>query len=790
MFSLLSIRNKIILSFLLLIVLMGAVFAATSYFRIRRTMHHEIEKRGIEVSKTFSQMVTPYIFDSDYVAIIDNTRELIDDSDIRKVAILDIHGKIWLSTQKKDTAVSTNEPFFADIISNKRSNFRHIAAYGHKSLEIVTPIMALGQVAYLLKIEISLDGLEKQAASRIREAMTISALMTVLATLAGALVARLVLGPLHNLVQGTHEIARGNFSHRIAVTSGDELGELSRSFNLMAGNLEQELSARKQIEQNLQDHKEQLERTVLARTAELRRTNIKISEEINQHKQTEKALRESEERYRRFSEVTIDGIVFHNQDGIVDINETFTEIFGYGDEELCGKTLIDSLCLPQNTDITGNNFIETVAVRKDGTSIHIEMLSRVLADANKLLWVTSLRNINDRKLLETKLQQAQKMESIGLIAGGVAHDLNNILTGIVGYPELLLMDLPETSPLRVPMEMIKDSGLRASAVVADLLTIARGAVSIRELDNVNDLIKEYMHSPEHARITRKHPGITITTDFQADLWNMYCSPVHVRKSIMNLISNAVDAIGEQGRIVVITKNEIVKHYQNDKQSLRQGEYVVIRVVDSGTGIADEDIQHIFEPFFSRKKMGSTSGSGLGLTVVWNTAQDHEGAVFVAKDHPGTIFSIYFPATRQQTEPRPVAGKLKDLYGQGERLLIVDDDERQQIICSQILKTLGYKVEVVASGEEALKYLATNPVDLLILDMILGAGMNGRQTYAGVKKILPELKTIIVSGFSADAEVKEAQRLGAGRFVKKPYTIAQIGMAIKEALTPSELVFPP
>ena len=148
-----------------------------------------------------------------------------------------------------------------------------------------------------------------------------------------------------------------------------------------------------------------------------------------------------------------------------------------------------------------------------------------------------------------------------------------------------------------------------------------------------------------------------------------------------------------------------------------------------------------------------------------------------EQHFAFIFQQHVNVLRTQ----PMAGKLNDLHGNGERLLIVDDDEQQQIICSQILKSLGYKVNVVASGEDALEYLKTNTVDLLILDMILGQGMNGRQTYAGVKKTLPDLKAIIVSGFSADAEVKEAQRLGAGRFVKKPYTISQIGTAIKETL---------
>jgi len=777
----LSIRKKIIFSFLVLIILMGSVLTLTSYLRIIKAMHHEIEKRGIEVSKTFSQMVTPYIFDWDYVTIIDNTDELINNSDIRQVTILDVDGKPWLTTQKEQAKISTSTPFYQNIINNKVLDYRQVEVSGHKFLEIVTPITALGKVVYLLKIEISLKSIEQEAASRIREAMGIGAIMVVVSTILGGFLAGLLTQPLDNLVQGTNEIARGNLSHRMAATSVDEIGKLSKSFNLMAHNLEQELSARKQIEKDLQEHKAHLEKTVWARTTELRRTNIRLLEEIEEHQETENALRESDERYKRFSEVTIDGIVFHNQHGIIDVNETFSKIFGYLAEDLQGKTLADTLRLPKDTDIVSNNFIETVGVRKDGIQIHIEMLSRVLEDHDSQLLVTSVRNINDRKLLETRLQQAQKMESIGLIAGGVAHDLNNILTGIVGYPELLLVDLPQESPLRAPLEMIKNSGIRASEVVSDVLTIARGAASVRELVNLNHLIQEYMGSPEHLRIAQKHPGITVETELQADLWNMHCSPIHARKSMMNLISNAAEAIGDVGKIVVATSNECIDTPGNGKQNLKAGEYVVVRVSDSGPGISDDDLQHIFDPFFSRKKMGPTSGSGLGLTIVWNTVQDHEGAVFVENTTTGTTFCLYFPATRANIEMQPVTGQLKDLYGNGERLLVVDDDAQQQVICSQILKSLGYDVNVVASGEEALEYLKMHTADLLILDMILGKGMNGRQTYAGIKKTLPDLKAIIVSGFSADTEVKEAQRLGAGRFVKKPYTISQIGVAIKETL---------
>ena len=404
----------------------------------------------------------------------------------------------------------------------------------------------------------------------------------------------------------------------------------------------------------------------MARTTELRETNIRLLEEIEKQQKTEKALRESEERYKRFSEVTVDGIVFHNQNGIIDVNGTFNKIFGFLMEDLEGNTLVDCLCLPKDTNIFSNNFIETVGVRKDGIPIHIEMLSRILEDHDNQLLVTSIRNINDRKLLETRFHQAQKMESLGLIAGGVAHDLNNILTGIVGYPELLLVNLPQDSSLRAPLEMIKNSGVRASEVVADLLTIARGAASVRELVNLNHLIKEYLSSPEHIRIAQQHSGVTIETDLKTDLWNLYCSPIHVRKSIMNLISNAAEAVGNMGKIVITTSNAYIDKPSGETQTqnLKEGLYVVVRVSDSGPGISDEDLSHIFDPYFSRKKMGPTSGSGLGLTVVWNTVQDHEGAVFVEKIENGTTFCMYLPATRESIETQSVVGKPDDLYGNG------------------------------------------------------------------------------------------------------------------------------
>lgn len=758
--------------------MMGCVFVAIFYHRIIETMHKEIEKYGIEVTKTFTGMVTPYIFESDYVTIIDNTDELIQNSDIRSITILDMNGVAWLTTENQKTTVTITAPFYQDIIKNKALGYRQVGPKGHRSLELVNPITALGEVVYLLKIEFSLENIENEADARIREATLIVCIMIGVAMGLGGFLSRLLIEPLHSLVRGTNEIARGNFSHRIEVTSNDEIGILSRSFNLMTNKLEKEQAARKEAEKELKEHHDQLEQTVLARTAELTEINLRISNEIEEHRKTVLALRESEERNRKFSEVTIDGIVFHDRDGIVDINATFSKLFGYSREEVRGRQLPEVLQLPKKTDILCREFVETVGVHKNGSTIHLEMLSRQLENQSHLA-VTSIRNIDDRKLLESRLQQAERMESIGLLAGGVAHDLNNILTGLVGYPEYLLLDLPKESSMRQPLEMIKESGLKAADVVSDLLTIARGAASVRELSNLNVILTEYTESPDYLRVQQVHPGIRLKVNLDPNLWNMNCSPTHVRKSLMNLLSNAAEAIGEEGDIGLSTWNEYVDGSDIDKNNLKEGEYVVLSISDSGTGLSDEDKQHIFEPFFSRKKMGFNCGSGLGLTVVWNTAQDHGGTILVDNRTTGTTFRMYFPASRASLVHESAPVEQEQIRGNGESLLVVDDDERQRIVCSHLLRILGYKVSTVASGEDALLHLETHPVDLLVLDMILGPGMNGKETYIEVRKRFPDMKAIIVSGFSADKEVRETQRIGAGRFVKKPYTIQQLGAAIKE-----------
>jgi two-component system, cell cycle sensor histidine kinase and response regulator CckA len=372
------------------------------------------------------------------------------------------------------------------------------------------------------------------------------------------------------------------------------------------------------------------------------------------------------------------------------------------------------------------------------------------------------------------------MESLGLLAGGVAHDLNNVLSGIVSYPQVLLLQLPEESKLRKPMETIQKSGQRAAEIVQDLLTVARGAVISKEPLNLNDVIGEYLKSPECGRLLQYHPGVTVKTRSDPLLLNVKGSSAHIRKVLMNLVSNASEAIDGAGDVVVSTMNRRIERPLKGYESIKSGEYAVVAVADSGSGISADDLQRIFEPFYTKKVLGR-SGTGLGLTVVWNVVQDHNGYIDVATDSRGTRFELYFPVTEEPVRNKKPSVPLDDLQGRGETILVVDDVKTQREITCQMVEALGYRAMAVSGGEEAVDYLKDHSVDLLLLDMIMDPGISGRETYERIKKIRPRQKAIIVSGFAETAQVRETLKSGAGRYLKKPLILAELGAALKEEL---------
>jgi signal transduction histidine kinase len=452
------------------------------------------------------------------------------------------------------------------------------------------------------------------------------------------------------------------------------------------------------------------------------------------------------------------------------------------------------------------SFIEGFGARQNGTCKFRIMLSRREATAyqEKIAYarvergpcaeasspniigvvqdITALHKAEaEKKELEAKLARSQKMEALGLLAGGVAHDLNNVLSGIVSYPDIMLMRLPGDSDLRKPLGVMRDSGQKAAAIVQDLLTLARRGVTNLEVLDLNDLIDEYLGSPEFHKLQSYHPQVEIKVNKDATLSNISASTVHMKKSLMNLVSNAAEALPKGGRIQISTQNRFIDRPLKGYTDIVAGEYVVIGVEDNGNGIPPEDMGRIFEPFFTKKKMGR-SGTGLGLAVVWGTVEDHNGYIDVSSaPDEGSLIELYLPVTSECLEQQNNAIHLEDYRGNGESILVVDDMQTQRDITSEMLIMLGYRVQTAAGGEEAITFLKTHTVDLVILDMIMDPGIDGLETYTRMRALRPEQKTLIVSGYSESGRVKQAQMLGAGAYVKKPFNIQTIGLAIRREL---------
>jgi two-component system, cell cycle sensor histidine kinase and response regulator CckA len=474
-------------------------------------------------------------------------------------------------------------------------------------------------------------------------------------------------------------------------------------------------------------------------------------------------------------------------------NGSLCETLGYREDELTGlnyraytteensRRVYDTFNRVYVTGIPAKE-LDWEIIRKDGTKRFIEVSVSPRKDAEGAVIGFSgiVRDVTEKRTIESQLQRALKMEALGLLAGGVAHDLNNILSGIVSYPELILMDLPENSPLRKPMKTIHESGMRAAGVVSDLLTIARGVATGKETLNLNTIVSEYMGSPEYQKLKETHSLVNFRTDLDSHLLNMRGSSMHLKKTLMNLVTNASEAIEGGGTVTISTFNRYLDEPLKGHDDVRTGEYVVLSVSDDGRGISSKDMERIFEPFYTKKVMGR-SGTGLGLAVVWNTVQDHNGYINVETSEKATTFELYFPVTRDDIaeEKEPVG--LEEYMGHGEKILVVDDEENQREIATGILTKLGYHAEAVSSGEEAVEYVRTNPVDLIVLDMVMPKGINGRETYKEIIKVRPGQKAIIASGYAKTEEVSAAQNIGAGKYIKKPYTLEKIGVAVKEEL---------
>ncbi len=510
------------------------------------------------------------------------------------------------------------------------------------------------------------------------------------------------------------------------------------------------------------------------------------------HKRAEASIKYSEQRFRRLSDAADEGIVFLGRKNIIlDSNRAFLKLTGYKLGELSGMSL-ESMIEPDSLELFKNKSrkmtvkpIELKLKVKKGNYLDCIFSVRYFSRDKKSIRVASFRDISvlkkiemEKKELSERLMRSEKMEAVGQLAGGVAHELNNVLTGIVNYPDVILMNLDDRDFVRKSIKRIKESGLKAAAIVEDLLALARRGLSKTEIFNLNLITKDFLKSPEFEKISGFFPGIKFETDLDKNLKNMKGSWVHLNSTLMNLVKNAAESIKNKGKVIIKSRN--IK--SSGKLFGKKGEdYILLSVADTGAGISEKEKIKIFEPFYSKKILGR-KGTGLGMSVVWGTVKDHMGFINIkSTKKKGSEFELFFPVSELPMPDTLHGNEEKIPEGRGEKILIVDDEEYIRDIAGYYLKRMNYDVRMVASGEAAVNAFKKEKYDIFLLDMIMPSGYDGLETFLELSKIDPSVKAVIVSGYSETKRVKMALESGRCHFLKKPFTFQRIVDTVGKAL---------
>jgi two-component system, cell cycle sensor histidine kinase and response regulator CckA len=529
--------------------------------------------------------------------------------------------------------------------------------------------------------------------------------------------------------------------------------------------------------------------------------NTALQEEIALRNQTEKALRKSEDQnkkiyskakraeqiYRSLLHSSADAIATYDLKGrTVYISPAFTKIFGWTLEEMKGKRMP---FVPQSEsestmaiirdlveDGTPCQGFETKRYSKGGRLLDVSISASRYNDheGNPIGTLIILRDISEKKRLESQLQYIERMEAIGTLAGGIAHDFNNLMMGMLGNISLILYDIGSESPYYEKLKNIEKLIQSGSKLTSQLLGYARkGKYEVRPI-NLNLLIKE---SSETFGRTRKE--IVIHQELAEDLSSVMADEAQIQQILMNLFINAADAMPGGGDLFLKTMNVTHEDIGDKPYKPKSGDYLLLKVRDAGMGMDQKVMDRIFEPFFTTKNLGR--GSGLGLASAYGIIKGHGGYIDVeSKKGQGTIFSIYLPASEKSIQ-KTLEIPERIIEG-NENILLVDDEALVINIGVQLLEKLGYTVLEAQSGREAIKIFieGNHPIDMVILDMVM-PDMGGGEVYDRIKRIDPNVKVLLSSGYSIDGQATEILKRGCEGFIQKPFGMEDLSKKIREVL---------
>jgi len=537
----------------------------------------------------------------------------------------------------------------------------------------------------------------------------------------------------------------------------------------------------KENERELARYRENLERMVAERTAAL-------ASEIIQHQKAEKALRDSKKNWERTFDAINDIIIILDADKIiVRANRAAAGILGLPPHDLVGKPYHavfrhdddDAIPCPVEKCLREKKGC-TVEFQYEKGQIHLVSCSPVFTKNGAIDTIVLVgKNVTEQKQLETQLVQAQKMEAIGALAGGISHDFNNILTGILGYSQMALRQATPESFIYKALEGINTAGLRARDLVKQILAFSRKSPESKQPIQIQPIIKEGLHL-----LRASIPStITIRQRIDPNCGLIMANPVQLHQVLMNLCANASHAMEKTGgELVVALRETLLTRQQEIGLNLPAGRYALLTVQDSGTGIATEILPRIFEPFFTTKGLGR--GTGMGLSVVHGIIKEYGGNIAVeSKEGVGSLFEVFLPLLQNSESEATASGETALLPTGSSRILFADDEEQIRFFTRTILNELGYKVTVAADGMEAWRLFTANPedFDLIITDKTMPE-INGLVLAGKIRSVRTDLPIILCSGDQTGIMPTMLGSVGIQKFLPKPFVIRDLAQTVHEVLT--------